>query len=123
MAVEDFRNTNNTKPVWREKPVQFTWLSTVTAGIEIDLITNGRMRWVIGTTNNSDNGITYTTTIADSDGTVMYTKTNWAENATEKVVLTSDTEIFIPSNSTLTITPSGDPGASGGTFDITLIGI
>jgi hypothetical protein len=123
MATEDFRNTNNTKPVWREKPAQFAWLSTVTAAIEIDLVTNGRMRWVIGVTNNSTNGITYTTTIADSDGTVMYTKTNWAENATEKVVLTSDTEIFIPSNSTLTITPSGDPGASGGTFDITLIGI
>ena len=123
MSVEDYRNTNNTKPVWREKPAQFTWAAAVSTAIAIDLVTNGRVRWIIGTANDSTNAITYTTTIADSDGTVLYTKADWAEAATEKVVLTSDTEVFIPTGATLTVTPSGVPGATGGTFDITLIGI
>jgi hypothetical protein len=123
MATEDYRNSINTKPVWRELMPQFTWASGVSAAVEKDIVTNGRMRWIIGTANDSTNAITYTTTIADSDGTVLYTKTDWAEAATEKVVLTGDTEIFIPSNATMTITPSGDPGATGGTFDVTMIGI
>jgi hypothetical protein len=123
MAVEDYRNTNNTKPVWREKMAQFTWAAAVSTAVVKDIVTNGRMRWIIGTANDSTNAITYTTTIADSDGTVLYTKTDWAEAATEKVQLTSDNEIFIPSGSTMTITPSGVPGTTGGTFDVTLIGI
>lgn len=123
MAVEDYRNTNNTKPVWREVPAQFTWAAAVATAVVKDIVTNGRMRWIIGTANDSTNAITYTTTIDDADGNTLYTKADWAEAATELVQLTSDNEIFIPSGSTITITPSGVPGATGGTFDVTLIGI
>jgi len=119
--LSDFRSDPK-RPVFRVKLGQFAWASGVTAAVIKDVPVCGRARTVIGTANDSQLAITYTTTIKDEDGNVLYTKTDWAEAATEIVKLTSDTEIYIPAGATVTVTPVSNPGTTGGTFDLTLIG-
>lgn len=125
MAFEqtDRRDPGEKVRVFRYKLAQYTWASGVSAAVSKAMPFNGRVRIVAGVANNSTNAITYTTLIEDEDGIDIYSKADWAENATEVVTLTADTELYIPFNSTIKITPSGDPGATGGTFDITFIGV
>lgn len=118
----DRRSNPNKDPVFRVKLEQFTWASGVSTVVSKSVPVNGKVRVIVGVANNSTNSITYTTTIVDEDSYQLYTKADWAENATEVVTLTADTEVFVPAGSLINITPSGDPGASGGTFDLTLIG-
>ncbi|MCK5017539.1 MAG: hypothetical protein KAS32_10770 [Candidatus Peribacteraceae bacterium] len=120
--IVDRRSNANKDSVFRVKLAQFTWADGVTAAESKAVPVNGRVRVIAGTTNNSTNAITYTTTIADEDSNQLYTKADWAESATEIVTLTVSTEVYVPAGSTITITPSADPGSTGGTFDITLIG-
>jgi hypothetical protein len=123
-TVSDRRtDTTNRHPVARVQFAQQSWAAAVSTGISLSIPFNGELRHIVGTANNSTNAITYTTTIADSNGDTLYTKADWAENATELVVLTADTAVFIPDGSTVTITPSGVPGASTGLFDLTFIGV
>jgi len=121
-STTDKRNAINTKPIWRRKLAQFTWAAAVSTGVSKDLEINGKVKAIVGVANDSTNAITYTTTIKDVDGYTLYTKADWAEAATEVVVFDADTMVYIPDGSTVTITPSGVPGASTGTFDLTLIG-
>ena len=115
--ISDKRSNSNTDPVFRTRLSQFVFAST--EAVVKQVLANGAVRVVAGITT-ATNAITYTTTIADEDGIVLYTKTDWAQAATEVDTLTADTEVFVPAGSTVTITPSGDVG--DGTFDIILIG-
>jgi len=122
MKITDFRPESDKNPVWRVEFDQFTWANGETGALTKDILINGKVGVIIGKTNNSTNAITYTTTIYDEDSYELYTKADWAENATEVVTLTADTKVLLPPGSKVTITPSGDPGTSGGTFDLTFIG-
>ena len=110
------------RPVFRVRLEQFSWTAAETAGVAKSMPVCGKARVIAGIANNSTNAITYTTTISDEDSIQLYTKTDWAEAATEVVTLDSDTEVYIPPGATVTITPSGAPGTTGGTFDLILIG-
>lgn len=110
------------RPVFRVKMEQFAWADGETAAVVKPVPACGRVRVIIGTASNSENAVTYTTTIADEDGLVLYTKADWAEAATEKVQLSADTEVYVPPGCTMTVTPSGDPGSPVGTVDLVLIG-
>ena len=120
--ISDKRSNANDNPVFRIKLAQFTWASGVSAAVAKPVLVNGKVKLVIGTANDSTNAITYTTSIAEEDGHVLYTKADWAEAASEIVTLTADTLVYLPAGCIVTITPSGDPGATGGTFDLVLIG-
>jgi hypothetical protein len=122
-SYKDYRPESDRHPVWRVQLAQFTWASGVSAAVAKTMEINGKIKVIVGVANDSTNAITYTTTITDSATYQLYTKADWAENATEVVTLAEDAEIYLEEGvTTVTITPSGDPGASGGTFDIVFLG-
>lgn len=123
-------------PIARYDITQLTWASgntdTLTATLNADSHNasldpnsiNGLVSNFTFKTNNSTNAITYTVTVTnDLDGSVA-TFTSVPENAStfENGYDTDDNFVAFSVAGTLTFTvaPSGDPGASGGTFDMSM---
>lgn len=77
-------------------------------------------------TSNSTNAITYTVALTDAASITLFSKASITENSPHSYSPTASTPDFnsvpIMGTHTLTVTPSGDPGASGGTVDVTLWG-
>ncbi len=110
---------------------QMSWASGVTAAVS-QTLENVTMlvEKIVVVTNNSTNAITYGITFLDEDGAAAILGTNFtaiAENAKTVKYATSSTPDFpasmlVRNSVTIEVTPSGDPGASGGTVDIILYG-
>lgn len=109
-------------PVWREKLAQFTWASGVGTAGTANFPVCGIMRAFVAVVSNTTNNITITVAITDEDSYELYSLAAIADNGTTVTTLTAHTEIFIPEGSIITVTPSGDPGLSGATVDLTFIG-
>jgi hypothetical protein len=88
----------------------FTWASGETDAIVKTIHERGVVKVYYGVFTNATNPITFTVTVKDEDGVQLYTKADFAENATE---LVASLNIPVDKGFTITVTPSGDPGASG----------
>ena len=125
----DRRERGDTRwPIARYEFAQQSWASgetgalTATVGNANMLIE--RMDVLI---SNATNAITFTVTIADENSVQVLTFAGLAENTNHIKLATKATPDFdavpVSDNTlTVTITPSGDPGASGATVDVILYG-
>ena len=120
MATADRRAIRN--PVVRFEVAQHTVVDGSVVAINSACPANCRMVGHTLVASNVTNGITYTLKILGPDSEELYTVAAIAENATTFTSLTRDNDVFIPDGSSVTITPSGDPG-SAGTVDVRLFGV
>lgn len=130
-ASVDRRDDSPRFPIAKKQIVQQSWASGE-SGVKSPTIANVNMlvERVDVVASNSTNAITYTVAISDEQsvsGGELYSKTGVTENAQTVHLATKatpDFDAFPVSNNTLTITitPSGDPGASGATVDVILYG-
>ena len=105
---------------------QQSWASGATAALAPIRKVTGRVEQIVVKISNATNGITFTLTITDEDSAQLYTKASIAENATaiytansNKATQDADFNAFLADGTlTFTLTPSGDPGASGVTVDV-----
>ncbi len=70
--------------------------------------------------SNSTNAITYTVSLTDEDSCEAFSSAAIPENASTQKLATL---VFVDNDLTLTVTPSGDPGASGSTVTVVLYGV
>ena len=112
------------KQTW-EVVARATWASGDTAAVTITVPNvNGILGSMTVKNSNATNPITVSASLTDELGGVYPNFTAIAENSS--AVKTSSTDFdAVPINGdyTLTITPSGDPGASGLTVDVSLKGV
>jgi hypothetical protein len=103
---------------------QQSWASGSSAARSVKLNDQGQVSQISFKANNTTNAITFTLTISDENSGQLYTKAAIPRNATTVYHATKDTEDFhefiIGPGCTATITPSGDPGASGAAVDVIL---
>ncbi len=105
---------------------QQSWATGVTTVKTPTRKVRGKVEQIVVKISNATNGITFTLTITDEDGAQLYTKASIAENATaiyfansNKATFDADFNAFLAEGIlTFTLTPSGDPGASGVTVDV-----
>lgn len=99
------------------KVTRMTWASGITAAVTKKASENGWMKQFMFKANNSTNAITYTIEVIDPDDTAtsLYSKASLAENAS---TLTTGLTVPIEKDFQIKVTPSGDPGVSGGIVDI-----
>jgi hypothetical protein len=122
MAQKTIDRRTEKHPVWREKLAQFTWASGASAADTANFPICGIMRAFVTVVNATTNNITITVAITDEDSYQLYSLGAIADDGTTVTTLTAHTEIFIPEGSIISVTPSGDPGLSGATVDLTFIG-
>lgn len=71
---------------------------------------------------NTTNNITFTLEVATADGGVLFTKASLADNGSTILKATSDAtdfDAFLAAETvTVTLTPSGAPGATGATVNV-----
>ena len=126
MSSKDFRQDKH--PVARLDFAQATWASGVTAAVVKTMAVNGVVEQIAVAVNDNTDNRTATVTITDENGATLFTKASIAENATTTYFARSykgtpdaDFNPFLAVGTlTATITPSGDPGASGMTVDLYL---
>jgi len=97
---------------------QQSWASGETAAIEVTLPNaNGRCEQIAVTVNDNTGNRTLTVTLTDENSAQVYTKAAIPENATTVYNAnkgTPDFPAFLMNGPiTVSLTPSGDPGASG----------
>jgi len=119
------RSPANRYTVAKYQFAQQSWASGESAALAPTLQNvNGKCEQVIVVVSNATNGITFTVAITDSDSGSLFSKAAIAENGTTVLKATSDAtdfDAFLADGTlTATITPSGDPGASGVTVDVIL---
>lgn len=86
-----------------------TWASGNSDLISRELHENGLINSIILSCNDTTNPITFEVKILDDDDNAIYTKSDFAENATE---LVTGLAIPVDYGFKLTVEPSGDPGVS-----------
>ena len=126
MSSKDFRQDKH--PVARLDFAQAAWTSGVTAAVVKTMEVNGVVEQIAVAVNDNTGNRTATVTITDENGATLFTKASIAENATTtyfarsyKATQDADFNPFLAVGTlTATITPSGDPGASGMTVDVYL---
>ena len=111
------------RPVARIKLAQFAWASGATAAVTKELPFNGVVKAHVAVITDNTGNRTATIAVVDGDSYSLYSVAAIPENATTTTVLTRDTEIYVPSGCSVSVTPSGDPGAGGMTVDVTLYGV
>ena len=124
MSSKDFRQDKH--PVARLDFAQAAWANGVTAAVEKTMQVNGIVEQIAVAVNNNTGNRTGTVTITDENGATLFTQASIAENATTtyfarsyKATQDADFNPFLAVGTlTATITPSGDPGASGMTVDV-----
>jgi hypothetical protein len=116
-------DTNTKRPVARVKLAQFSWASGETAAVSKEFPFNGIVKAHVTVVNDNTRNRTATVEVVDADSYSLYSLAAIPENATTTTVLTRDTDIYVPSGSSVTVTPSGDPGAGGMTVDVTFYGV
>jgi len=109
------------------RTAQQTWANGVTAATAPTLNIVGKVVQIETKGVCADEALTWTVTITTSNGATLFTKVSIPEGATvydtesSKGTLDADFNPFYATGVvTITITPSGDPGASGATFDLVL---
>ena len=125
-ATVDERN-DGMRPIGKLQFTQQSWASGETAAATVSMNNANmlieRMDVIV---SDATNGITFTVTITDENSSQILSEASLAENASNVLLATKSTADFdaVPVNNTLTatITPSGDPGASGVTVDVILYG-
>jgi len=126
-ATKDDRN-DGMRPIGKLQFTQQSWASGVTDAATTSINNcNMLIERIDVVASNSTNAITWSVAIADENAAdVIPTISSIPENDTTTKLATKATADFdaIPVNNTLTvtITPSGDPGASGATVDVILYG-
>ncbi len=122
----DYRD--NKQSVARLDFTQATWASGVTAAVAPTMQVNGCIEQIAVKVNNNTGNRTATVTITDDNSATLFTQSGIAENATTtyfarsyKATQDAGFNPFLAAGTlTATITPSGDPGASGMTVDVYL---
>lgn len=120
------RNRNATRfPVEMITVAQQTWAAAASDAQSVTVANvNGRCEQIEVKINNNTNNVTATVAIASENSGTLYSQAGIAENATTVYKATSDSTDFdaflVDGDLTLTITPSGVPGASGLTVDVYL---
>lgn len=107
---------------------QATWASGASAAVAKSMPVYGCCEQLTVKVNDNTGNRTATVTITDENSATLFTKSGIAENATAtyfarsyKQTQDADFNPFLASGIlTATITPSGDPGASGMTVDVEL---
>ena len=105
-------------PVWSQALTQLTWDSGETDANSTTCQINGVIRGHITTVNNNTNNVTATVVLKYNSAT-MDTQSGIAENA---ATFSDTNDLWVNGTVTCTVTPSGDPGASGMTVDVVLYG-
>lgn len=126
MSSSDYRADQ--KPVARLEFAQATWVNTVSAAVAKTMNVNGCCEQITVKVNDNTGNRTATVVITDENGATLFSKGSIAENATAtyharsyKATQDADFNPFLAAGVlTATITPSGDPGASGMTVDVAL---
>lgn len=114
------KSTGYERPVFRVKLAQFVWASGATAAVSKNFPANGIVKAFTTVVNDNTSGATATVAILDEDSYTLYTSGAIAEAAT---TVTTALDIYVPSGSTVKITPSKDPSTTGMTVDVTFYGI
>ena len=128
MAYSDKRHFDAAHPIVRAAFSQQSWASGNTDVLTPTLANmNFLVESITVVISNATNGITFTVTITDQDSTQLYTQAAIPENASTLYLATKATPDFpafpvADDTLTATMTPSGDPGASGVTVDLILRG-
>lgn len=126
MGSADYRQDK--KPVARLDFEQATWANGVSSAVAKTMEVNGIVEQIAVKINDNTGNRTGTVVITDANGATLFSKASIAENATTTYFArsyksTQDAD-FNPciavGTLTATITPSGDPGASGMTVDVFL---
>lgn len=112
------------KPIWK-LVARGTWASGDTAAVTLTLPNlNGIINGISIKNSNATNAITVSVSLTDEQSGVYPNITGLAENASHvKTAPTNFDEISVNGDYTLTITPSGDPGASGLIVDVEIRGV
>jgi len=115
----NYDNRNLQKPIARYELAQQTWASGATAAASATIAKlNGQIVMIeVDVDENTTNNITFTLAIATPNSGSLYSQASIADNGAT---------IYRPSNAiyaandtlTFTLTPSGDPGATGATVDV-----
>ena len=125
MSAQDDRS--EVQPVVRYQPDQFVFDSGDTDAVSKTIrgcnLTLDKLQVV---TSNSTNAITYTVTATDDNSATILTFAGISENATTTKNALKATPDFdktsVIGDVIVTVTPSGDPGASGSTVTVSLVG-
>jgi len=108
---------------------QMTVANGSSADDTADITINGSVKQITVGVNNNTGNKTATVSLTDADGSVLFTTETIAENTdsapvVQQFMTVSDTDLplNILCDGTITVTgsPSGDPGASGMTIDVSL---
>jgi hypothetical protein len=128
VVVTDARSRSREYPVWKAVPGQYSWGAAESAADSSEVLTvSGTIRQISVTLNDNTNNVTATVALKDGS-TTLYTTAAQPENATTitrfMIESGTDMQLVIPVEGTTTIvvTPSGAPGASGLTVDVKFFG-
>lgn len=118
--LTDRRSNVHKDSVWRSRLAQFAIPDAAPAAVSKGFPVNGVMRKFVAEVS-AHGSVTYTVTIKDEDGYTLYALAAIGSGATTVTQLTADTEIYIPTNSTVEVLVSADPN-SVETVDLTFYG-
>jgi len=119
----DNRNSGRPQPVWRVKLAQFSWANGEEAVDEKIFPICGTLKAYTTVISTNDGTATMTVSIEDEDDYELYSLAAITTGTTTVTKLSRDNEIYIPPGSVIKVLPSGDPGTSGVTVDVTFYGI
>lgn len=116
-------------PVYAYSIAQQSWAAAASGAATVTLANmNGICEQIEVKLNNNTNNVTATVAIASALGGTLFSQAGIAENATTVLTALSNkgtqdanfNPFLVDGNLTMTITPSGAPGASGLTVDVTV---
>jgi hypothetical protein len=127
--MSDKRKDGPNFPVADAAFAQGVWADTETGALQKTLSNiNGEIGAIDIVISDATNAITFTVAITNANGATIYSEAGLAENASHFKVAysnkgTQDADFnpaLVNGDLTATLTPSGDPGASGVTVDVTV---
>jgi hypothetical protein len=124
MTASDYRE--NKQPVGKIMIGEMTWASGASAADTEDITICGKCTQIeVDVAENTTNNITFTVAVTTEDGGSLYSQATIPDNgatiyrAYNTGAANSDFEAFLMAEEvTVTVTPSGDPGATGATVNV-----
>jgi hypothetical protein len=109
--------------VGKMKTIPLAWASGESAALTDTLVMNGLCRQVeVDVAENTSNNVTFTVAVTTPDGGSLFSVAAIADNGSTILKATSDAtdfDAFLAAETvTVTVTPSGDPGATGATVNV-----